>query len=107
MEDIITLKLFYPMLFTTIVIISVVLICAVKSGFQFKTHVDEHIDTTDKFSKSHTEVVSGLPIVYHKEIHNLEKEVKNTNSRIIELAKEINEKMDLLVERVTKLENKP
>jgi polyhydroxyalkanoate synthesis regulator phasin len=113
-EETYQIHLFYPCLITILVVlivtIGIVIIkCKDSSLFNniFNRHVDEHIDTTDKFSKSHTEIVSGLPVVYHQEFHNLEKEVKNTNSRIVQLANEINEKMDLLVERVTKLENKP
>lgn len=105
------INLFYPLLFVVIglfiIMASIVIIkCKDSSLFNniFNRHVDEHIDTTDKFSKSHTEIVSGLPIIYHQELHQLETEVKNNNNRIIQLAKELNAKMDILVERVTQLE---
>lgn len=111
--DVVEVNLFYPLLFTIIglfIIVGGVVIVKCKDSTLFNNifnrHVDEHIDTTDKFSKSHTEVVAGLPVIYHQEFHSLEKEVKDTNSRIIQLANEINEKMDLLIERITKLENK-
>ena len=113
MTQVTAINLFYPLIFIVITILIITIgtvIVKIKDSSLFNNifdrHVDEHIDTTGKFSLSHTEIVSGLPTIYHKEFHNLEKEVKNTNSRIIQLATELNEKMDLLVERVTKLENK-
>ena len=107
MMETMTINLFYPMLFTTIVIILVVLICAVKSGFQFKTHVDEHKDTTGKFSKAHTEVIDGLPIQYHKELHSLEVSVEDNRNKmqeIIQIVTDMNNKLDLAIERIIELE---
>lgn len=113
-EETYQIHLFYPLLFVVIglfIIMASIVIIKFKDSSLFNSifnrHVDEHIDTTNKFSLSHTEVVSGLPIIYHKEFHQLEEDVKDNKFRIIQLAKELNEKMDILVERVTKLENRP
>ena len=103
---------FWLIIFASIVIITVGSIIATviiklknkDTDIFFKSNDNAKEITLDN-NKTHTQIVSGLPIVYHQELHNLEKEVKNTNSRIIELTNEINEKMDLLVERVAKLEN--
>ena len=116
-EDITTLKLFYPILFFVIGVIITVLIFSCKTvlikfkekdseDFRFKTHVDEHIDTTGKFSKAHTEIIAGLPIEYHQELHCLEEKVKNVESQLILLTVDINKKLDLMIERISKLENK-
>lgn len=100
-----TIKLFYPMFFATIAIIAVCLIFTVKSilekykeidskNFLYKTHTNEHIDTTDKFSKAHTEIVTvKWDEAHEKEMHRMEIMIK-----------EINNKVDMLVDRVIKLE---
>ena len=110
MEDFITLRWFYPMLFLTISIITIVLICTIKTvlvkfkdkdsqNFQFKAHIDEHINTTDKFSKAHTEVIEHtLPPVYEKELHSLEQ----NNKLVITMLKEITIKLDFLIENTKK-----
>ena len=105
------INLFYPLLFLLVIVaivsISIVLIKIKDSNLFnniFNRHVDEHIDTTSKFSKSHTEIVAGLPIVYHKEFHNLEQEVKNNHKYMIEIATELNQKMDKIIERISVLE---
>ena len=112
MEEVFTAKLFYPMLFTTITIVLVVLIVAIKSTFTkfkdsdlfnniFNRHVDEHIDTTDKFSKAHSEVVDGIPKQYQQELHSIEVTVREEQTKLNKLVQEvsdINEKLDILLE---------
>ena len=101
MENI-TINLFYPMLFVVIgllIIVSGVVLIKCKDSNLFNSifnrHVDEHIDTTDKFSKAHTEVVERtLPPVYEKELHSLEK----NNKRIFDILESINNKLDMLIE---------
>ena len=97
MTQVTTINLFYPLMFLAIIVIAVIIgivIIKIKDSSLFNNifnrHVDEHIDTTNKFSLSHTEIVSGLPIVYHYEIHDLECKIKNIDKKIDELIKEIN-----------------
>ena len=114
MEDIINLRLFYPMLFSTIIIISIIVGLVIVKGKDnnlfgniFSKHTDEHIDTTGKLSKAHTEVIATLPKVYEEELHDLEtdvKDVKDVQTRLIETTEDINHKLDLLIERVVALE---
>lgn len=106
-EQIATIRLFYPMLFLTIVIIAVVLIFAIKAilikfkdddsqNFRFKTHVDEHTDTTSKMKSMHDNVVKvDFTVSHEKELHLLEQNVK-----------ELNIKVDLLMEKVIAIERK-
>ncbi len=102
---------FWLIIFASIVIITVGSIIATviiklknkDTDIFFKSNDNAKEITLDN-NKTHTQIVSGLPVIYHQEFHNLEKEVKNTNSRIVQLATELNEKMDILVERVTQLE---
>lgn len=112
MNTIWTINLFYPLLFLTIivafVIIGIVLIKAKDNslfGNIFDKHADEHIDTTDKFAKAHTEVIA-LPKQYEDELHSLEVSVRDTNQRILDLTNDINKKIDVLIERIAKLEKK-
>ena len=91
MTEITTINLFYPLLFLTIivafVIIGIVLVKAKDNslfGNIFDKHSDEHIDTTSKFSKAHSEVIS-LPKQYEDELHALEISVKQTDERLINL----------------------
>ena len=74
-------------------------------GNIFYKHTDEHINTTDKFSKAHSELIA-LPKQYEEELHSLEKSIKETNDRLLELTIDINNKIDLLVTRIIKLEKK-
>ena len=107
MIDLFTFKLFYPMLFITIGIVAIILICSAKSvlinfkdkdsqNFQFKTHVEEHQDTTTKMKDMHNEVVKVEFTPQHeKEIHHLEVMVK-----------EIRDDVNLLFERIALIEQK-
>ena len=111
MEDIINIRLFYPMLLATITIIAIIIGLVITKGKDnnlfgniFNKHADEHIDTTEKFSKAHTEVIT-LPETYEKELHTLENNVKDIQDRLIATTEDINAKLDLLIERVAKLEN--
>lgn len=117
-ETVLSLKLFYPMLFLTIIIIAVtitIVVGLVKTkgkdnnlfGNIFNKHVDEHIDTTDKFSKAHTEmvdvveVVDGIPTQYQHELHSIEETVKKETTRLDKLVddmEEVNQKLDILLE---------
>ena len=106
-ETILNIKLFYPMLFITISVISIALICTTKSilinfkdkdsqNFNFKTHIDEHKDTTSKMKDITDKVISvQYGIEHEKELHTLELMVK-----------ELNKKVDILVDKVANLEKK-
>lgn len=96
-----TINLFYPLLFLfllSIVITTGIVIIKSKNnglfGNIFNKHTAEHIDTTDKFSKAHTEVIEHLPPVYEKELHSLEK----NNKKIIDILEGMNKKLDILLE---------
>ena len=96
MTQVTTINLFYPLMFLAIIVIAVIIgIVIIKTKDSslfnniFNRHVDEHIDTTNKFSLSHTEIVSGLPIIYHHEIHSLERKIKDIDKKIDELAEKI------------------
>ena len=111
-EDIVSIRFFYPMLFSTIIIIAIIIGLIIAKGKDnnlfgnnFNKHSDEHIDTTDKFSKAHTEVITRLPEEYEKELHSLEDNVKTVQDQLIATAEDINAKLDLLIERVAKLEH--
>ena len=105
-ETVISLRLFYPMLFLTIGVVLVLLICSVKTilinfkdkdsqDFQFKTHCEEHTDTTGKMKGMHNEVVEhALPKEYESELHTLEVMVR-----------ELNDKVNYLYEEFLKLKN--
>ena len=109
MTQITTINLFYPLI-SLVLIIGIVTIgivfakCKDSSLFNniFNRHIDEHINTTDKFSKAHTEIIAGLPIVYQQEFHSLEFNVKANKEKIIKLENKINE----LLEKISILENK-
>ena len=118
MVDILSFKCFYPILFLSITVITIAVaiiigIVKVKSkdnnlfGNIFNKHVDEHIDTTDKFSKAHTEmvevveVVDGIPTQYQHELHSIEETVKKETTRLDKLVddmEEVNQKLDILLE---------
>ena len=111
MEVTSTYNSFWLIIFSFLTIIAVIIgLIITKSkdnnlfGNIFSKHTDEHIDTTDKFSKAHTEVIA-LPKVYEDELHNLESDVKDIQERLIETTEDINKKLDLLIERVAKLEH--
>lgn len=108
-----TLRLFYPMLFLTIGIIAIVLIFAVKNvlikfkdndseNFRFKTHSDEHQDTTAKMKQMRDIVV---PVKYtsvqEKELHYIECGLKELQYNVAA----INKRVDDLASRVLQLEN--
>lgn len=121
-----TYNAFWLIIFTflAIVVITIGIIFAKTKdnnlfGNIFNRHVDEHVDTTDKFSKAHTEVVA-LPKVYEDELHVLETDVKKANdrlssleqvakatdSKILNLTIDINNKLDLVIQRIVELEKK-
>ena len=111
-ETITSINIFWLVVFGTIVIISTFIIIGtviikLKSkdnslfGNIFNNHVDEHIDTTDKFSKIHTEIIAGLPVEYQHELHSLEVDVQKNNDLINEIKKEIN----ILADKIRLLEN--
>lgn len=62
------------------------------------------IDTTDKFSKAHTEVITCLPKHYEEELHYLEESVKDVQTRIIETTEDINNKLNIIIAKVAELE---
>lgn len=97
------INLFYPLLFLlmiiTVVTIGIVLIKNKDNnlfGNIFNRHVDEHIDTTEKFSQAHTEIVKAeFTVAHEKELHHIQ-----------EMVEEINDKLDDIIERVIELEKR-
>lgn len=109
---------FYPMLFTTF-IIAILAICSViksrngnmtfKDMFSLSSNNAKEItiDTTDKMKDMHTEVIKVLPETYEHELHKLNTDVKSNTDKITRveaLAQELNDKFDLLLQRVIELE---
>lgn len=113
MIDILSFKGFYPMLFTTIGIISLALIFAVKAilikfkdtdskNFLFKTHVEEHTDTTSKMAQMHDNVIKvDFTEKHEKEFDSLERGLKDLDNKV----KDLKIQVDKLIERVIELEN--
>ena len=65
------------------------------------------IDTTDKMKDMHSEVVHILPDTYEKELHKMNTDIKSNTDRIerIErIVQELNDKFDIIISRVAKLE---
>ena len=105
MTEITTINLFYPMLFIVIIILIVTIGIIIrgknsdnKDTFIFAKSSDNAkeitLDVNDKFSKAHTEVVKiKWDKVHEEEIHRME-----------EMIKEINDKVDMLIQRVIELE---
>ena len=109
MIDNVEIHLFYPLLFLTIlVVLGSITFCFFKAKDTniFFKHTDEHIDTTDKFSKAHTEIIHTLPTNYEQELHDIEKTLKLTDEKIIKLTEDINNKLNLIIERIQRLEKK-
>lgn len=114
MQDFITMNFFYPMLFITLGVVLTVLITSTKAvlikfkdkdsqNFMFKTHCDEHIDTTEKMKDMHKEVVQVKFCPEHeREFDALEKSVKELQDNVSDLNKQI----DILFERIVQLEKK-
>lgn len=103
-----TVNLFYPLLFTVLIVLIVAICSVIKSRNGNMTFKDMFcvssnnakevtIDTTGKMRDMHSDVVDGLPIVYHKELNIIHSEIKDTNDRIEELANNINEKLDMIL----------
>lgn len=115
--------LFYPMLFTTIGIVSLALIFAVKTilikfkdtdskNFLFKTHVEEHTDTTTKMANMHDNVAKvDFTSSHEHELDEIEQTIDTHTTQLEQLTakvEEINEKMDKLLNQFIELrkENK-
>lgn len=106
MTDIITIRLFYPMLFIMITIIATLIIFAIKAilikfkdcdseNFRFKTHIDEHIDTTSKMTSLHDKVIKvDFTTSHEKELDAIEK-----------LLQKLDDKVEMLSNKVIKLED--
>lgn len=100
-----TINLFYPLLFTVIVVLIVTVGCVLVKckdnnlfGNIFNKSSDNTkeitLNTTDKLSKAHTEIVEvKWDEAHEKEMHRLEVQIR-----------EIIEKLDMLIKRVSILE---
>ena len=110
-----TINLFYPLLFLLLlaIVITVGIVCIKHKdnnlfGNIFNKSSDNAkeitIDTTDKFSKAHTEVITCLPKHYEEELHYLEESVKDVQTRIIETTEDINNKLNIIIAKVAELE---
>lgn len=118
MIDIVSMSFFYPMLFGTLIILILAVCSVIKSRNGNMTFKDMFslssnnakeitIDTTDKMKDMHTEVIKVLPDAYEHELHKLNSDVRtNTDkiTRVEALAQELNDKFDLLLQRVIELE---
>ena len=103
--EFIHINLFYPALFLTITVITGLIIFYLfknKDNILFDNIFAKSsdnakeitLDVNDKFSKAHTEVVKiKWDKVHEEEIHRME-----------EMIKEINDKVDMLIQRVIELE---
>lgn len=118
MIDILSFKGFYPMLFTTIGVISLALIFAIKAvlikfkdtdskNFLFKTHVEEHTDTTAKMKDMHDNVVKvDFTSSHELELDEIEQTVENHTTQLEQLTakvEEINDKVDELLNQFIEL----
>ena len=89
------LNLFYPFLFLTIIVliatIGLVITKTKDNGLFnniFNKHTDEHIDTTDKLSKAHTEVVEAKFTPAHEtQMQEISAMLTDITNRVIELEK--------------------
>lgn len=111
MEYVLNLKLFYPMLFTTIGIVSLALIFAVKTilikfkdtdskNFLFKTHVDEHTDTTSKMKSMHDNVIKvDFTDSHEKELDEIEQTIDTHSTQLEQLTLKV-EQIDVKVDEL-------
>lgn len=110
-----TINLFYPLLFSliAIIVITIGIVCIKHKdnnlfGNIFNKSSDNAkeitIDTTDKFSKAHSELITCLPKHYEEELHYLEESVKDVQTRMIETTEDINNKLNMILEKVVELE---
>ena len=106
METVIDLRLFYPMLFVTIIIITFIVSNTIKQKNNNKKDTEIFIKSSDNakdvtlkvtsdMHEMHDNVVQCLPKQYEDELHSLEKMVR-----------EIKEQINELTLRVIKIENK-
>lgn len=110
MVEYVTLRLFYPMLFTTIIVLGIIVglvITKTKDNGLFNNifnkHTDEHIDTTDKLSKAHTEVVEAKwDNAHEKEMHDIEDKLRNIEKQMQEISAMLTD----ITNRVIALEKK-
>ena len=119
MEYVLNLKLFYPMLFTTIVILTIAVCSTIKYMNGNTTHKgivenikdiffkssdnakEVTIDTTSKMKSMHDNVIPlKYTSVQEKELHTIEVGLKNLKDNV----DEINAKVDELIKRVIILE---
>ena len=103
--------LFYPMLFTTIGVISLALIFAIKAilikfkdtdskNFLFKTHVEEHIDTTSKMKSMHDNVVKvDFTDKHEHELDEIEQTIDTHSTQLEQLTLKV-EQIDIKVDEL-------
>ena len=104
------LNLFYPFLFLTIIVliatIGLVITKTKDNGLFnniFNKHTDEHIDTTDKLSKAHTEVVEAKFTPAHEhELHSIEEKLRSIETQMQEISAMLTD----ITNRVIELEKK-
>ena len=111
-----TINLFYPMLFTAVIVLFITIGLVIhsknnnnKDTFIFAKSSDNTKDIVLDNNKTHTQLVDGIPIQYHKELHSLEVSVENNRNKmqeIIQIVTDMNNKLDLAIERIMELENK-
>lgn len=110
MEHIWTINLFYPMLFTTIIVLGIIISLVVTKTKDnglfnniFNKHTDEHIDTTSKMKDMHDSVIQ-VPYTdkQEKELHNIETRL----AKIEEDFQILSDKLDEFIAKVIELESK-
>lgn len=114
MVDSVQIHLFYPLLFTVIIVLIItigIVLVKYKDGSLFQNIFYKSsdnakeitIDATDKLSKAHTEIVEvKWDKAHEQEMHSLEMTVK-------EVLKKVNilmDRYDVILERIEKIENR-
>lgn len=109
-ETVLRLHLFYPMLFTTIIVLGIIIGLVVTKTKDnglfnniFNKHTDEHIDTTSKMKDMHDNVIQ-VPYTdkQEKELHNIETRL----AKIEEDFQILSDKLDEFIAKVIELESK-
>lgn len=112
MIDLINFNLFYPMLFTVLIVLIIAVCSVIKSRNGNMTFKDMFckssdnakeitLDTTSKMADMHNNIVKlDFTNIHEKELDQLEKGLKKLKENV----EDLNEKVNELLERIIKLE---
>ena len=103
------------LIISTVLIVAIVTIGLVLRGknsdkkdtFIFAKSSDNTKDIVLNNNKTHTQLVDGIPLQYHRELHSLEVSVEDNRNKmqeIIQIVTDMNKKLDLAIERIIELE---